>query len=695
MRSRDAVSARALGWVLLVTVSFACTRATPTPGEGEVRDGGAPDQATTADAFERVIDPDATRDAAAPDAASRDAAPGDGAPPGDDAGCDPEPETCDGEDEDCDGRSDEGFGVGAPCAVGTGLCAAPGQVVCADGAAVCAGQAGVALVEVCNGEDDDCDGQVDEALSSEPCYSGPAGTDGVGACRSGETACVGGGSVCVDQARPGEERCDGADRDCDGAVDEGCARCGDGELDPGEACDDGNREDGDGCAAWCALEARGGLIAGVQHDVAIAAITARGFRACYTGLYEVGGVPLDDVLAGCAGTQLLIGCRPTGADTLTVAAEGLFEEVTRDVGGGAGAVNPHNGVDFYFSRSASWGFAPAGGGVNRNTCDVVDEESPDRMCWHTQRDAFRGGWRCGADTRLNGSRAFERLAFTRTEVALGPLRAFGHHGDCDSFNGCVDAATCAEAACEHTGRGRPVSWREGRCLDVPDLDCDLFSSVPDVLDTEWVAGCNIPVVFDVVCAGGDPPACGDGRLDAGEACDDGNDAAGDGCSARCVVEVPLEGFDGVREGVAIGDLVLGGFAVCHTESYDTVFDTGAVRAACPGETWVVGCRPRGGGDVLTVAAVGERATIFDAVPNEAGAFREHNGARWYYGEDFSFGFAPAGAAVNRRPCDTAEDRGALRLCWHTIQRGGWRCGATTGLNDSGDWERVVMSARGL
>ena len=33
-----------------------------------------------------------------------------------------------------------------------------------------------------------------------------------------------------------------------------------------------------------------------------------------------------------------------------------------------------------------------------------------------------------------------------------------------------------------------------------------------------------------------PPACGDGRLDAGEGCDDGNTTAGDGCSPVCVVE---------------------------------------------------------------------------------------------------------------------------------------------------------------
>ena len=32
------------------------------------------------------------------------------------------------------------------------------------------------------------------------------------------------------------------------------------------------------------------------------------------------------------------------------------------------------------------------------------------------------------------------------------------------------------------------------------------------------------------------PRCGDGALDAGEACDDGNDAPGDGCSTACELE---------------------------------------------------------------------------------------------------------------------------------------------------------------
>ncbi len=83
------------------------------------------------------------------------------------------------------------------------------------------------------------------------------------------------------------------------------------------------------------------------------------------------------------------------------------------------------------------------------------------------------------------------------------------------------------------------------------------------------------------------------------------------------------------------------------------------------------------------------------MPAEANAFQVHNGAHWYYSPDHSFGFVPLGEAVNRQPCDTNQGRAAERLCWHTRDFGGWRCGATTGLNQSMEWERVVLSELGF
>jgi hypothetical protein len=88
--------------------------------------------------------------------------------------------------------------------------------------------------ELCNHLDDDCNGVVDD-LSNEPCYEGPEGTQGVGACRAGKPSCSSAGTVlCLGQVKPSNEVCNGKDDDCDGTVDEGfdfqtgrnnCGRC--------------------------------------------------------------------------------------------------------------------------------------------------------------------------------------------------------------------------------------------------------------------------------------------------------------------------------------------------------------------------------------------------------------------------------------------------------------------------------------
>ncbi|MCB9548291.1 MAG: hypothetical protein H6706_20945 [Myxococcales bacterium] len=150
-------------------------------------------------------------------------------------GCEPAPETCDDRDEDCDGRVDEGLWrpcrVGAPELDGVGVCRA-GQARCVAGAWGACEDAVGPRRERCDGEDSDCDGQVDEALD-ETCYSGPAGTAGQGRCRAGTRACLAGAASpeCRGQVLPVPERCDGEDDDCDGRADEGldCA-CREGDV---------------------------------------------------------------------------------------------------------------------------------------------------------------------------------------------------------------------------------------------------------------------------------------------------------------------------------------------------------------------------------------------------------------------------------------------------------------------------------
>jgi MYXO-CTERM domain-containing protein len=73
-------------------------------------------------------------------------------------------EVCDGVDNDCNGEADEGFNVGDACSAGEGECAADGQIACNDdGEAACDATPGEPGVEVCDEQDNDCDGEIDNA----------------------------------------------------------------------------------------------------------------------------------------------------------------------------------------------------------------------------------------------------------------------------------------------------------------------------------------------------------------------------------------------------------------------------------------------------------------------------------------------------------------------------------------------------
>ncbi len=118
-------------------------------------------------------------------------------------------EVCNGTDDDCDGTADDGLDVPVFCGVGACRTSVP---QCAGGTtSTCTPLA--AHTELCNGMDDNCDGQTDEGFGGTTC--------GIGACQVTVAACSGGSPPPCVPLGPTAEVCNGIDDDCNTAVDDG------------------------------------------------------------------------------------------------------------------------------------------------------------------------------------------------------------------------------------------------------------------------------------------------------------------------------------------------------------------------------------------------------------------------------------------------------------------------------------------
>ena len=526
-------------------------------------------------------------------------------------------EVCDALDNDCDGDTDEeltwdGIALGEPCD-GVGACG-QGLVACAvdSGLTTCStmpnGDAPEDTPELCDGEDDDCDGLTDEdlGLDDSPCET-------VGVCVGVQVSatCAGVSGWACDysavagwQANDEAGRCDGQDNDCDGLTDEDFD-------DKGQACDD---EGADLCADGILVCAPDGAALVCEGDTTTAEVCGGGDEDCdgLTDEEDAGGCvtyyrDLDQDGHGDGDAARCL-CAPDADSSYTATAAGDCDDALAsgaDVHTGAPEVC--NGVDDDcdgFTDAADDGLTVPAGGDSLPACELgagvcAGATKPAALCdggaWlacdeaiylahHAAYQANTESSCDGLDNDCDGA-TDEDFSLTQADTSIlwGVGKPCGLGACADGLTRCLDDQSTIECSTEDV-----VAVE---VCDGLDNDCNGFTDAgDDQLLTHDIQACALTLgVCDgatrpaTLCAGGSWQDCDLGvYLDHDDAYQQGFELSCDDqdndCDGATDEDFPLTLLDGAQIS-GVGEAC--GTGACAGGTTECSAGGGGVR--CPSE----------------------------------------------------------------------------------------------------------------